>query len=112
MAEGLFNTLRKSKNVVAISAGARAASQIDSNAIEVMREIGIDISEQMPKQLAQEMVDMADRVILMCDSKVCPVIFKETESWGIEDCLDKPIGKVREIRDEIRKKVEKLIKEL
>jgi arsenate reductase len=109
MAEALFNNLVKGQ-AVAVSAGARPASKVDAKAVEVMKEIGIDIAEQRPKALTMKMVEEADMVITMgCGADVCPVVPKRVEEWKIEDPAGKPIAKFREVRNEIRKRVEKLV---
>jgi arsenate reductase len=109
MAEALFNNLVKGQ-AVAVSAGARPASKVDAKAVEVMKEIGIDITEQRSKALTMKMVEEADMVITMgCGADVCPVVPKRVEEWRIEDPAGKPIAKFREVRNEIRKRVEKLV---
>ena len=112
MAEAFFNKLTKGQTV-AVSAGDRPALRVDPKAIEVMKEIGIDITKQRPKPLTIKMVEEADVVITMgCGADVCPVVPKRVEEWKIEDPAGKPIAKFREVRNEIRKRVEKLIKAL
>jgi len=112
MAEAFLNKLAKSK-VVAVSAGNRPASKVDAKAVEVMKEIGIDITQQRPKALTMKMVEEADVVITMgCGADVCPIIPKRVEEWKIEDPAGKPIEKFREVRNEIRKRVEKLVETL
>ena len=111
MAEALFN---KSKGqAVAASAGDRPASKVDPKAIEVMKEIGIDITKQRLKSLTMKMVEEADVVVTMgCGAEVCPVIPKRVEEWKIEDPAQEPMDKFREVRNEIRERVESLIKTL
>ena len=112
MAEAFFNKLAKGQ-AVAVSAGDRPASNVDAKAVEVMKEIGIDITEQKPKALTMKMVEESDMVITMgCGADVCPVVPKRVEEWKIEDPAGKPIAKFREVRNEIRRRVEKLIKTL
>ncbi|OGO06133.1 MAG: arsenate reductase [Chloroflexi bacterium RBG_13_54_9] len=113
MAEAFFNRLAKGKTS-AVSAGTVPATQIIPTVIEAMGEVGIDISGQRPKALTPEMIEDVDRVITMGCSveKVCPASFVPTEDWELEDPEGKPIEKVRQVRDEIRNRVEKLIKEL
>lgn len=112
MAEGFFNHLAKGK-AVATSAGTNPSSEISPLAVKVMKEAGIDISKQKPKKLTPEMLESADRVITMgCGvEETCPGAFVPTEDWALEDPKGKPIEKVREIRDEIKVRVEKLTKE-
>jgi arsenate reductase len=112
MAEALFNNLARGL-AVAASAGDRPASRVDEKAVEVMKEIGIDISKQRPKPLTVKIVKEASVVITMgCGANVCPIVPKQTEEWRIEDPAGKSITKFREVRNEIRKKVEKLVKTL
>ena len=112
MAEAFLNKLAKGQ-AVAASAGARPASKVDAKAVEVMKEIGIDITKEKPKALTMKMVEEADVVITMgCGADVCPVVPKRVEEWKIEDPAGKPIAQFSEIRNEIRKRVENLIEGL
>ena len=113
MAEAIFNQLTANK-ASAFSAGTQPASEINPTVVRVMRESGIDIGNKKPKLLTLEMMEKADRVITMgCGAeKVCPAAFVPMEDWQIDDPEGKPVEKVRVIRDTIRSKVEKLVKEL
>ncbi len=63
--------------------------------------------------LTADMVKEADKVVTMgCGANVCPVLPVETEEWQIEDPSEKSIEKFREIREEIKRRVERLITEL
>ncbi len=113
MAAAFFNSLAEGK-AIATSAGTRTAAHVDSNVADAMCEVGIDIRQQRPKPLTFEMVESTDRVITMgCGvEEVCPASFIPTEDWILEDPEGKPIEEVRKIRDQIRVKVEVLVKEL
>jgi arsenate reductase len=113
MAEAFFNHLAKGKTK-ALSAGTEPASVVDPTAIKVMKEVGIDISGNKPKPLTPEMIDQANLVVTMgCGAEAaCPASWVETRDWGLEDPKDKPIEKVREIRDEIKTRVIALLKEI
>jgi len=112
MAEAFFNELASGK-AEAISAGTRPADKVNRNAVKAMKEIGINMLNNRPKLLISEMMKKADKVITMgCEVDVCPVASKEVEEWKLEDPSGRPIEKFREIRDEIKKRVEKLIKEV
>jgi protein-tyrosine-phosphatase len=113
MAEAFFNHLAKGK-AKAISAGTEPASTVDPVVIRVMKEVGIDISTNKPKPLTPDMIDQANLVITMgCGAEAaCPASWVETRDWGLEDPRDKPIEKVREIRDEIKARVINLLKEV
>jgi arsenate reductase (thioredoxin) len=115
MAEALFNQLTQGK-ARAYSAGTQPGDSINPVVVEAMKEVGIDISKNKPKLLTLEMVEQADRMITMgCGAEagaVCPASFIETEDWALEDPKGKTIEQVRKIRDEIKDRVTKLIKEL
>ncbi len=110
MAEAFFNQIARGK-AQALSAGTEPAATINPVVVEVMREIGIDIRQQKPKPLTPEMVEQADKVITMgCGVEaVCPATFVKTEDWNIDDPKGQPLDKVREIRDEIRERVVKML---
>lgn len=111
MAEGFFRKYAQ-KDYETISAGTVPTSQINPIAVEVMKEVGIDISSQKPKDLTEDMMRDATTIVNMgcMDDKYCPALFlPKVIDWGIEDPKDKPIEKVREIRDEIEKRVLEII---
>ena len=113
MAEALFNHLSLGR-ARAVSAGTEPARALDPNAVAVMAELGIDISGQSPKALMQEMVDGATRRISMgCGvEESCPAWALPHEDWDLDDTYHQPIELVRRIRDQIRARVEALVKEL
>jgi len=113
MAEAFFNQLAKGK-AKGFSAGTEPADKVNPVVVKAMREVDIDISRRKPKMLTLKMLDDADRVITMgCGVEgVCPASFVPTEDWQLEDPEDKPIEKVRQIRDGIKAKIETLVKEL
>jgi len=113
MAEAFLNHFAKGQ-ARAISAGTEPASTVDPTVIKVMKEVGIDISGNKPKALTPEMIDQANLVITMgCSAEAaCPASWVETRDWALEDPKDKPIEKVREIRDEIKAMVVMLLKEI
>ncbi len=109
MAEAFFNQMAKRK-AKGLSAGTRPSKKVNTMVVEVMREVGIDIGRQKPKMLTFVMLESADRVLTMGCSveKACPASLVPTEDWELDDPEGKPIKKVREIRDEIRAKVDEL----
>lgn len=112
MAEAFFNKLSHG-HYKALSAGSRPSEIVNPVVVEVMREDGLDISKNKPKKLDIEMVRGADLAITMgCGEDACPVVPDELREWDLEDPHGKPIEDVRPIRDEIRKRVDFLIKEL
>jgi len=113
MAEAFFNRYAGGK-ARAISAGTSPAANVEPAVVTVMKELSIDISGNKPKPLTPELIDRANLVITMgCSAEAaCPASWVEARDWGLEDPKDKPIEKVREIRDEIKARVIALLKEL
>jgi len=115
MAEAFFNKLAGGK-AQALSAGTQPANAVNPVVVEAMREAGINIGGNKPKMLTMDMVEKAERMITMgCGAEaeaVCPASFIETEDWALEDPKGKPLEKVRKIRDEIKGRVNKLVKEI
>jgi protein-tyrosine-phosphatase len=111
MAEGLFNKYAP-KGYQAISGGTKPVSQINPIAIEVMREVGIDISNQKSKEITEDMIRNSSNIVNMgcMEKESCPTLFlHDLLDWNIEDPKDKPIEIVREIRDEIDQRVKELV---
>jgi arsenate reductase len=111
MAEAFFNQMAQGM-VKAISAGSQPADSVSPTVIKAMREIGIDISKNIPKLLTLEMMEGVDKAITMGCENSCPVTTVETEDWGLEDPQNKPIEQVRKIRDEIKDKVQRLTEQI
>jgi protein-tyrosine-phosphatase len=115
MAEGLFNQKYRPKGYRAISAGTRPAAQINPIAVKVMKEIGIDITAQESKIITGDMIKSSEKSVNMgcMDKSECPALFvKNVVEWGIEDPKGKPIEKVREIRDDIDRRVREIVESL
>jgi arsenate reductase len=115
MAEGFFNQKYAPKGYRGISAGTRPASQINPLAIQAMKEIGIDISSQKSKIITEDMIKSSEKSVNMgcIDKEECPMLFiNNVVDWGIEDPKGKPIEKVREIRDEIERRVKEIAQSL
>jgi arsenate reductase (thioredoxin) len=115
MAEGFFNQKYAPKGYRAVSAGTRPSSQINLFAAQVMKEAGIDISSQKSKIITEDMIKSSEKSVNMgcMDKSECPTLFlNNVIDWGIEDPKGKPIEKVREIRDEIDKRVRDIAESL
>ncbi len=101
--------------VIAFSAGNKPAERVNPMVVEVLKEKGIDISENKPKLITAKMAMDSDLIVTMgCnDQGICPgPFFKPTIEWNLEDPKGKPIEKVREIRDQIEQQVLELISRL
>ena len=100
--------------IAAFSAGNKPADKVNPIVVQAMKEKGIDISTNRPKLLTFQMAQDADLIVTMgCnDQGICPgPFFKPTIEWKLEDPKGKPLEKVREIRDEIERQVQELIKQ-
>jgi len=92
------------------SAGSQPGERIDPAVIEAMHELGIDVTEEFPKPLTDEVVRAADVVITMGCGDSCPIYpGKHYEDWDVADPAHEPIEVVREIRDDIRHRVGDLV---
>jgi len=115
MAEGFFNQKYRLKGYRAVSAGTRPVSQINPLAVQVMKEVGIDISSQKSKIITEDMIKGSEKSINMgcMEKSECPVLFiNNVVDWGIEDPKGKPIEKVRKIRDDIERRVREIAESL
>ena len=115
MAEAFLNQLAKGK-AIGISAGTQPGDEVNPIVVTAMREVDIDISHNNPKMLTMKMLEKADKMITMgCGTDaggLCPASFIETEDWALEDPKGKSLEQVRTIRDQIKKRVMKLIREI
>ena len=112
MAAGFMRALSGGK-IEVLSAGSAPKDSINPMAVAAMMEVGIDIANNSPKVLTPEAVQESDAVITMGCGDVCPFYpGKRYEDWVLDDPAGQGIEQVREIRDEIKKRVEKLLAEL
>jgi len=114
MAEAFFRKYAPAKYNV-ISAGTTPSSQLNPVVVEVMREVGIDMTQQSPKTLSNDMIENSSKTVNMgcMDKESCPALFvKDVLDWNISDPKEKSIDDVREIRDQILKEVLLLVESL
>jgi len=99
--------------VIVRSAGSEPADRINPSVAQAMSEVGLDISEEVPKLLETEAVEDADVVITMGCGDACPVFpGKRYLDWELTDPAGLPLEQVRPIRDEIDRRVRELLEEL
>jgi len=99
--------------VSVMSAGSTPAKEVNAVAVQAMEELGIDMSQELPKPVTDEVVEAADVVVTMGCGDACPVYpGKRYLDWDVSDPAGQPIEVVRQIRDSIRGRVEKLLVEL
>jgi arsenate reductase len=112
MAAG-FLTALGGDQVIVRSAGSMPKDEVNPAAVEAMLEVGVDISAQQPKILTVDAVQASDVVITMGCGDACPVFpGKQYLDWDLPDPAGQGVEVVRPIRDEIRARVEALLKEL
>lgn len=113
IAEALFNAYSGGA-ARAMSAGTEPVAALNPVVVAAMAEAGYDVRALRPKLLDDELVDAADRIITMgcaVDDPSCPAVLA-AEDWGIEDPAIAPMPKVRQIRDEIARRVRALLREM
>ncbi len=112
MAAGLVK-LRSQGRVHVRSAGSDPADRINPAVLEAMDELGVDMAEEFPKPLTDEVVKAADVVITMGCGDACPIYpGKRYEDWELQDPAGQDLETVRGIRDEIDARVQKLVADL
>jgi protein-tyrosine-phosphatase len=112
MAAGLVK-LRSEGRVHVRSAGSDPGEEINPAVVMVMSEFGVDMGEEFPKPLTDEVVRAADVVITMGCGDACPIYpGKRYEDWVLDDPAGEGVEKVRVIRDEIDAKVQRLVADL
>lgn len=95
------------------SAGSMPAGEVNPTVVEAMSELGIDISHETPKMLETDVVADSDVVITMGCGDACPVFpGRRYVDWVLDDPSGKSLAEVREIRDEINRRVRALVEEL
>lgn len=100
-------------DVEVFSGGSEPGEAINPVAVEVMAEVGIDISAEHPRLWTDEVVTAADVVVSMGCGDVCPIYpGKRYEDWPLTDPAGQPIEAVRGVRDEIRSRIETLMASL
>lgn len=112
MAAGFARELSQG-DVDIFSGGSEPADQVNPVAVEVMKEIDIDISGYQPQRFTDDLLAMVDVVVTMGCGDTCPYIPGKTYvDWPLDDPKGKPIDDVRRIRDEIKSRVEALLAQL
>lgn len=112
MSQALFTKAAAGRHQ-ALSAGTAPADHVQPEVIEAMHELGIDIGDRPPQLLTRELAEQADLVITMGCGDECPYIpGKRYLGWGLDDPHGERIERVREIRDEIGRRVDALLREL
>ena len=110
MAAAFLTAMADATQVEAMSAGTRPADRVHPEVVEVMREVGIDISGARPQRLTADLARGASLLITMGCEEECPYVpGLQRQDWPLRDPKGLPVSEVRAIRDQIRMRVEALI---
>jgi arsenate reductase (thioredoxin) len=112
MSQALFERAANGRHT-ALSAGTTPGDRVHPEVVEVMRELGIDLSDRKPQLLTRGLAEQADAVITMGCGDQCPVIpGKRYLNWDLPDPAGRALDEVRRIRDEITGRVDQLVSQL
>jgi arsenate reductase len=110
MAAAWFNLLSDPNKARAISAGTDPGPRVHLEVVTAMNEVGVDLSRASTSKLTMELAEGAQVLITMGCGDQCPVVpGLRRDDWPLEDPKGKPLARVRDIRDEIRRRVETLL---
>jgi arsenate reductase len=111
MAAAWFNRLADASRARGISAGTQPGTRVHPEVLEAMKEAGVDLSAAQPQQLTDQLARGASMLVTMGCGEACPVVpGLRREDWPLEDPKGKPVERVREIRDEVRSRIEDLLR--
>ena len=110
MAAAFFNRLADPARVRAEAAGTTPADRVHPEVVAVMREAGLDLSAARPQRLTAELASGARRLVTMGCGEECPYVpGVPVEDWALDDPKGQPAEKVRQVRDEIARRVAALV---
>lgn len=111
MAAAFFNHFADKNLMKAVSAGTEPAAKVHPEVLEVMKEVGIDLSNAKPTLLTIELAQVASLLVTMGCGEKCPYVPNlKTLDWPLTDPKGKSLDDVRKIRDQIKEKVLALLK--
>ena len=111
MAAAFFNALADPSQARAVSAGTEPGTRVHPEVLEVMREVGIDLSAAQPQKLTEELAAGADLLVTMGCGEKCPYVpGLRRDDWPLPDPKGRPLDEVRAVRDDIRSRVSTLLK--
>jgi arsenate reductase len=111
MAAAMFNALADKTKAQAVSAGTEPGPRVHPEVLQAMREVGVDLEGVSPRKLTDELAKESAILITMGCGEQCPHIpGLRRMDWPLEDPKGKPVERVREIRDEVKTRVEELLR--
>jgi arsenate reductase len=109
MSQALFERAAAGRHT-ALSAGTTPAAHVHPEVVEVMRELGLDLSDRKPQLLTQVLAERADVVVTMGCGDACPYVpGKRYIDWDLPDPKGRPLDEVRAIREDIARRVDLLL---
>ena len=112
MAAAFFNALADPHKARAVSAGTEPGERVHDVVIDAMREVGMDLHAAVPRLLTPELARDATWLITMGCGDACPVVPGVSRGdWPLDDPKGQPLERVRQIRDDIRQRVEAFLVE-
>jgi arsenate reductase (thioredoxin) len=110
IAAAFFNQLADRARAEAVSAGTQPGERVHPVVVDVMNELGIDLSSQKPQRLTESLASDAKLLVTMGCGDECPYVpGLKTEDWALPDPKNQPVEVVRQIRDDIKKRVSALV---
>lgn len=110
IAAAFFNALASPDRARAVSAGTQPAAAVHPEVLSAMREVGIDLTAARPQLLTDELASSASLLVTMGCGEACPYVpGLEREDWPLPDPKGKPVEEVRSIRDDVRRRIERLL---
>ena len=110
MAAAFFLAMADPAKAEAVSAGTQPGERVHPEVVDVMREVGIDLSAQRPRRLTTELASRASLLVTMGCGDECPYVpGLERDDWPLTDPKNRPVEEVRQIRDEIRDRIDVLL---
>jgi arsenate reductase len=111
MAAAWFNALADATKARAVSAGTAPGARVHPEVLAAMHEVGIDLADRKPQKLTDDLARSAQMLVTMGCGEQCPVVpGLKRDDWPFEDPKGKPIERVREIRDDVRRRVAELLR--
>ena len=110
MAAAFFNARADPAKARAISAGTQPADRVHAVVVQAMQEADVPLRSHPPRLLTPEIARQADWLITMGCGEQCPIVpGVKRDDWPLDDPANQPIERVREIRDDIRARVDTLV---
>lgn len=112
MAAAFFNASADPSKARAVSAGTNPGTQVHPEVVAAMREVGVDLHAAVPRLLTPQLAGGATWLVTMGCGDACPVVpGVRRDDWPLDDPKGQPLERVRQIRDDIRQRVEAFLVE-